>query len=87
MLLAAGVALVGCFIFVDRPGAGSVLPRAAFGPGPLKWMYVTVGLLMAATMVDMYVPLFGQKLGNMAPAVAGFFGAVLAVGWTLVGNR
>jgi hypothetical protein len=43
---------------------------------------VTIGLLMAATMVDMYVPLFGQRLAGMAPAAAGFFGAVLAVGWT-----
>jgi MFS family permease len=46
-------------------------------------MYVTIGLLMAATMVDMYVPLFAQHLAGMVPAAAGFFGAVLAVGWTL----
>ncbi|MFZ0834579.1 MAG: MFS transporter, partial [Mycobacterium sp.] len=59
-----------------------VLPRSAFCPGPLKWMYVSVGVLMAATMVDMYVPLFGQHLARMSPLVAGFLGAVLAVGWT-----
>ncbi len=81
--LVAGVALVACFLVVDRRAGAAVLPRAAFGPGPLKWMYVTVGLLMAATMVDMYVPLFGQRLAGMAPVVAGFFGAVLAVGWTV----
>jgi MFS family permease len=44
---------------------------------------VSVGLLMAATMVDMYVPLFGQRLAHMTPVAAGFLGAVLAVGWTL----
>lgn len=81
-LLAAGAGLVAVFLFVDRSAAATVLPRTAFGPGPLKWMYVTIGLLMAATMVDMYVPLFGQRLAGMAPAAAGFFGAVLAVGWT-----
>jgi MFS family permease len=81
-LLAVGVALVGLFLMVDRRARATVLPRAAFGPGPLKWMYVTIGLLMAATMVDMYVPLFGQRLANMVPAAAGFFGAVLAIGWT-----
>lgn len=80
--LALGGALVVAFLFVDRRAAATVLPRTAFGPGPLKWMYVTIGLLMAATMVDMYVPLFGQRLAGMAPATAGFFGAVLAVGWT-----
>jgi MFS family permease len=81
-LLALAAALVGLFVAVDRRAGATVLPRAAFAPGPLKWMYVTIGLLMAATMVDMYVPLFGQRLANMAPAAAGFFGAVLAIGWT-----
>jgi MFS family permease len=82
-LLAIGVALVGCFLVIDRRARTTVLPRAAFGPGPLKWMYVSVGLLMAATMVDMYVPLFGQRLAHMTPVAAGFLGAVLAVGWTM----
>jgi MFS family permease len=59
------------------------LPRKAFEPGPLKWIYLTLGLLMAATMVDMYVPLFGQRLGALAPVVAGFLGAALSVGWTV----
>ncbi len=81
-LLAAGAGLVALFLVVDRRTTARVLPRAAFAPGPLKWMYVTIGLLMAATMVDMYVPLFGQRLAGMVPAAAGFFGAVLAVGWT-----
>lgn len=81
-LLAAGAGLVALFLVVDRRTKAMVLPRSAFGPGPLKWMYVTIGLLMAATMVDMYVPLFAQHLAGMVPAAAGFFGAVLAVGWT-----
>ena len=49
----------------------------------MKWIYASLGLLMAATMVDMYVPLFGQRLGGLAPVVAGFLGAALSVGWTL----
>jgi MFS family permease len=79
----AGVALIGCFLVVDRRARATVLPRSAFGPGPLKWMYATIGVLMAATMVDMYVPFFGQRLAGMTPVVAGFLGAVLAIGWTL----
>jgi len=82
-LLAAGAGLAGCFLVVDRMATTAVLPRAAFRPGPLKWMYVTIGLLMAATMVDMYVPLLGQRLAHLVPVTAGFLGAVLAVGWTL----
>jgi MFS family permease len=82
-LLALGVALVGCFLVVDRRTRTAVLPKMAFSPGPLKWMYATIGLLMASTMVDMYVPLFGQRLAHLMPVVAGFLGATLAVGWTV----
>ncbi|MGY4709092.1 MFS transporter [Mycolicibacterium sp. CBM1] len=82
-LLAAGIVLVLVFIAVDRRATAAVLPRMAFGPGPLKWIYLSLGLLMAATMVDMYVPLFGQRLGSLAPVVAGFLGAGLSVGWTV----
>ncbi|MCV7250665.1 MFS transporter [Mycobacterium hackensackense] len=86
VLLVAGLGLVAAFLVVDRRLAGtaraSVLPPTAFRPGPLKWIYLTLGLLMAATMVDMYVPLFGQRLAHLEPLVAGFLGVTLAVGWT-----
>ena len=82
-LLALGVVLVIGFLLVDRRMSASVLPRSAFGGGPLKWIYLALGVLMAATMVDMYVPLFGQRLAGLTPVAAGFFGAVLSVGWTL----
>ena len=61
----------------------SVLPPTAFRRGPLKWIYLTLGVLMAATMVDMYVPLFGQRLAQLTPLAAGFLGVALAVGWTV----
>ena len=71
-----------CSCVVDRRAGAAVLPPSAFRPGPLKWIYLTLGLLMAATMVDMYVPLFGQRLAHLVPVVAGFLGVALAVGWT-----
>jgi len=82
-LLALGVALVAVFVFVDRRLPAAVLPPSTFGRGPLKWIYLTLGVLMAATMVDMYVPLFGQQLANLTPVAAGFLGAGLAIGWTV----
>ncbi len=81
-LLVLGVAIVAVFVVVDRRATVAVLPPSTFRPGPLKWIYLTLGVLMAATMVDMYVPLFGQRLAHLAPVIAGFFGAVLSVGWT-----
>ena len=82
-LLVAGAALVGTFIVVDRRTTAAVLPPTAFRPGPLKWIYLTLGMLMAATMVDMYVPFFGQRLAHLVPVAAGFLGVALAVGWTM----
>jgi MFS family permease len=82
-LLVAGVLLVGVFLVVDRRLTASVLPPSAFRPGPLKWIYLTLGLLMAATMVDMYVPLFGQRLAHLVPVAAGFLGVALSIGWSV----
>jgi MFS family permease len=82
-LLAVGAALVGVFLVVDRRMVATVLPPSAFRPGPLKWIYASLGLLMAATMLDMYVPLFGQRLAHLVPVAAGFLGAAMAIGWTI----
>lgn len=82
-LLTAGVVLVGVFTVVDRWRSAAVLPPSTFGNGPLKWIYLTLALLMAAAMVDTYVPLFGQRLAHLAPVTAGFLGAALAIGWTV----
>jgi len=82
-LLVGGVALVGLFVAVDRRMAASVLPHAAYSPGPFKWIYVTLGVLMAATMANMYVPLYGQRLAGLAPLAAGFLAVALSVGWTV----
>jgi MFS family permease len=82
-LLAASVLLVAVFVVADRRMSVSVLPPNVFGSGPLKWIYLTMALLMASAMVDMYVPLFGQRLAHLVPVVAGFLGAALAVGWTV----
>ena len=82
-LLAAGIVLVGLFVIVDWRMHAAVLPPSVFGPGPLKWIYLTMGVLMAAAMVDTYVPLFGQRLAHLTPVAAGFLGAALAVGWTV----
>jgi MFS family permease len=83
VLLAVGAGLVALFLVVDRRTAAAVLPPTAFRPGPLKWIYLTLGILMAATMVDLYVPLFGQRLAHLAPVTAGFLGVALAIGWTM----
>ncbi len=84
-LLIVGAGLVGAFLVVDRRMDTAVLPASVFGFGPLKWVYLTLGLLVAATKVDLYVPLFGQRLAHLGPMVAGLLGAALSIGWTISG--
>ena len=82
-LLAASIVLVGLFVIVDWRMHAAILPPSVFGPGPLKWIYLTMGVLMGAAMVNTYVPLFGQRLAHLTPIAAGFLGAALALGWTV----
>ena len=82
-LLVLSLALIVMFLLVDRRSSVKVLPPTTFGAGPLKWIYLSLAVLMASAMVDMYVPLFGQRLAHLGPAAAGFLGAALAVGWTV----
>ena len=82
-LLAASIVLVGLFVVVDWRNHAAVLPLSVFGPGPLKWIYLTMGVLMAGAMVDIYVPLYGQRLAHLTPVAAGFLAAALALGWTV----
>jgi MFS family permease len=82
-LLAVSVILIVLFVVVDRRMTVKVLPPSMFGPGPLKWIYLALAVLMTSAMVDMYVPLFGQRLAHLVPVVAGFLGAALAVGWAV----
>ncbi len=83
VLLAASVVLVGVFVIVDWRTQAAVLPPSVFGRGPLKWIYLTMALLMAVAMVDTYVPLFGQRLAHLSAVAAGFLAAALALGWTV----
>lgn len=82
-LLAAAVLLVVVFLLVDWRMHVTVLPRSVFGPGPLKWIYLTMAVQMVAAMANTYVPLFGQQLADLSPVEAGFLGAALATGWTI----
>ena len=82
-LLAATAALIGLFLIVDWRMRATVLPPSVFGPGPLKWLYLTMAVMMVGAMVTTYVPLFGQRLAHLTPLTAGFLGAALAFGWTV----
>lgn len=81
--VAAAVALVVWFVAADRHSPHGVLPPSTFTRSPLKWVYLTIAVLAMASTVETFVPLFGQQLAGLAPVLAGFLGAALALGWTV----
>lgn len=82
LVIVAVLLLVG-FVFADRRSRDGVLPPSTFNSSSLKWMYLTIVVLALASTVETFIPFFGQRLAGMAPVVAGFLGAALALGWTL----
>ncbi|QCQ93730.1 MFS transporter [Rhodococcus sp. SGAir0479] len=83
LAVAGACALVVAFVAADRRSPAGVLPSSTFGPSRLRWVYLTVAALAAASTVETFVPLFGDRLAGLAPLPAGFLGAALALGWTL----
>ena len=83
-LLAGGALLIG-FVLADRTASSPVFPRITYQRGnPLKWIYIVLGVLTSAAMVEIFLPKFGQELAGMSPLVAGLFGATVSVGWSFV---
>jgi MFS family permease len=88
MAMAGGVVvallLVAAFVAYERRSELRVFPRTTYQAGsPLKWIYLTLGLLAFGVAVESFVPLFGQQLGGLPPLAAGLFGAAISLGWSL----
>lgn len=82
--LVVAVLLLVAWLRRERGASLRLIPAASFGPDPrLRLVYLTMALLVAATMVEVFVPYFGQRLQGLGPLAAGYLGAVLSLGWTL----
>lgn len=82
-LLVVAVGAVVWFVLRERVRPARLLPRSTFTPGsPTKWIYLVIAVASVGSTAEAFVPLFGQRLGGLAPIAAGFLGAVLAAGWT-----
>lgn len=80
----AGVLLLVVFASTDGRRPSSVLPHPTYRRGnPLKWVYLTIGMLSAGVMAEAFIPLFGQELAGLTPVAAGFLGAAPSIGWTV----
>lgn len=78
-----GFGFIAAFLLVEKRAAVRVLPAATYAPGSsLRWIYLTIMSLAAGVSVESFLPLFGQHLGGLPPAAAGFFSAALSFGWS-----
>jgi MFS family permease len=83
-LLGLGLALIGAALWRDARAAHVILPAA----GRTLRSGVGVSYLMLAlisvthVMVGVFIPLLMQQVYGLRPLVAGYFGSVLALGWT-----
>ncbi len=83
--ISLGIAFLVAFVVVERRASSPVLPHITYQRGnPLKWVYVTLGILSAAAMAEIFLPKFGQELAGMSPLLAGIFGATVSIGWSTV---
>lgn len=84
LTIGTGVFMLVVFTIVERNTSASLLPAATYVRGnPLKWIYLTAGLVFFGVMVENFTPLFAQNLGGLTPLLASIFGAVLSAGWVI----
>ncbi|HWC24448.1 MAG TPA: MFS transporter [Flexivirga sp.] len=84
VLIGIGLLLVAGFVARERSAAVTVLPAMTYrGRSPLRWVYAAIVVLAFVSTVETFLPLFGQRLGGMAPLGAGLLGASLSWGWSL----
>ncbi|WP_020499744.1 MFS transporter [Sciscionella marina] len=83
LVFAAAVLLIG-FVLVESRHTVRVLPVSTYRRGSaMRWVYLTIAVLASAVAVETFLPLFGQRLGQLPPVAAGFYGAALSLGWAL----
>lgn len=81
--IALGLGFVVAFLLTEKRARVSVLPRSTYQAGSRsRWIYLTIMVLASGVAVETFLPLFGQQLGGLPPAAAGFFAAALSLGWS-----
>lgn len=76
--------IIVAFLALERRAANPLLPRAALKPATLIGsLFVTMALLVLGMQAEIYVPYFLQQLHAQNPLAAGYYSALMAIGWTL----
>ncbi|WP_283136721.1 MFS transporter [Rhizohabitans arisaemae] len=81
--VAVALLLLAGFVVHERRSGLRVFPAATYRAGsPLKWVYLTIGLLSLGVAAESFLPLFGQRLGGLPPLAASFLAAAVSLGWS-----
>lgn len=79
---AAVIAVLG-LVAAERRGTRRLLPSGAFHlRTPLSALLIMLLLMPLGVTADVFIPLFLQRLHGMSPLMAGYFVALVALGWT-----
>nr|WP_302476820.1 MFS transporter [Ruegeria atlantica] len=74
-------------IRVEKNARGRILPRGALNfLSPFGALYACVAFLLIGMQPETFVPFFLQKLHGQSPLIAGYIGALMALGWTLAAS-
>ena len=87
-LNAIGIAVAGLLLALwlrhERRTERGLLPTDTFATdGRLRWVYVTMALLMIAATPEVFISYFAQELQGLGPLAAGYLGTAIAAGWTI----
>ncbi|SHF25361.1 Major Facilitator Superfamily protein [Kaistia soli DSM 19436] len=81
--LAVAILLTALIGRAERGAGARLLPKGSFSlSSPLGVVYLTIALLMMAMQPDIFVPYLLQTLHGQSPVLAGYFAALMALGWT-----
>lgn len=86
-LAAAGVTslvFAATAFWVETRSNGRLLPRGALDPfSELGALYLCIAFLLIGMQPETFIPFFLQTLYGQSPLVAGYIGALMALGWTV----
>lgn len=66
----------------ERQTSNRLLPSATFTDSRLRWLYVSMALLMIAATPEVFISYFAQQLQGLGPLAAGYLATAIAAGWT-----
>jgi MFS family permease len=86
VLLVAALAAMAALLYKERRSSARLFPaQATWMSHPLAKTYLVMFLIIVALNSDIYAPYFLQTLHGIAPLLAGYIVALVALGWTAAG--